>query len=341
MVKINTKIIKIESLNIDMSKLKEAGQAIREGKIVAFPTETVYGLGADALNEKAVKKVFLAKDRPLYDPLIVHINFLEDAIDLVEELPSIARILGQTFWPGPLTMVMKKSKNISDIVTSGLDTVAIRIPGHPVAQALIREANKPIVAPSANLFTHVSPTNAQHVIDDLKGKVDIIIDSGETTVGVESTVVDVTELPLKILRLGGTTLESIKKITSKIIIANENEGVQNSPGMLKKHYAPKARLILAEGKNEIMVKNILTAASEYKKEGNKVGIIASKENSDRFSDFLVKIIGNSDDLETCAHNLYAQLRLLDEERCDIIISENFEDKGMGRAIMDRLRRASN
>ena len=161
------------------------------------------------------------------------------------------------------------------------------------------------------------------------------------TVGVESTVVDVTELPLKILRLGGTTLESIKKITSKIIIANENEGVQNSPGMLKKHYAPKARLILAEGKNEIMVKNILTAASEYKKEGNKVGIIASKENSDRFSDFLVKIIGNSDDLETCAHNLYAQLRLLDEERCDIIISENFEDKGMGRAIMDRLRRASN
>ena len=340
MVKINTKIIKIESLNIDMKKLKEAGQAIREGKIVAFPTETVYGLGADALNEEAVKKIFLAKDRPLYDPLIVHITCLEDAIDLVEELPPIVRTLGQTFWPGPLTMVMKKSKNISDIVTSGLDTVAIRIPGHPVAQALIREAKKPIVAPSANLFTHVSPTNAQHVIDDLKGKVDIIIDSGETTVGVESTVVDITELPLKILRLGGTTLESIQKITEKIIIANENEGLKKSPGMLKKHYAPKARLILAEGKSEIMVKNISNAASEYKKEGYKVGIIASRENADKFSDFLVKIIGNAKDLETCAHNLYAQLRLLDEQRCDIIIAENFEDKGMGRAIMDRLRRAS-
>ena len=170
---------------------------------------------------------------------------------------------------------------------------------------------------------------------------DIIIDSGETTVGVESTVVDIMELPLKILRLGGTTVESIQKITSKIIIANENEGLKKSPGMLKKHYAPKARLILAEGKSEIMVKNILTAASEYKKEGNKVGIIASRENADKFSDFLVMIIGNAKDLETCAHNLYAQLRLLDEQRCDIIIAENFEDKGMGRAIMDRLRRASN
>jgi len=340
MVKINTKIIKIESLDIDMSKLKEAGQAIRGGKIVAFPTETVYGLGADALNEEAIKKIFLAKNRPLYDPLIVHISCLDEILDLVTELPAIAIDLAHNFWPGPLTMVMKKSKKISDIVTSGLDSVAIRVPGHPVAQALIREAKTPIVAPSANLFTHVSPTNARHVIDDLKGKVDIIIDSGETAVGVESTVVDVTELPLRILRLGGTTVESIKKVTSKIVIANENDDVKKSPGMLKKHYAPKARLILAKGKNEIMVKNILTTASGYKKEGHKVGIISSQENSDKYGDFLVKIIGNAGDLETCAHNLYAQLRLLDEQRCDIIIAENFENKGMGRAIMDRLRRAS-
>ncbi|HKK82642.1 MAG TPA: L-threonylcarbamoyladenylate synthase [Atribacterota bacterium] len=341
MKKINTKIIKIDSLNIDMTKLKEAGQAIREGKIVAFPTETVYGLGADALNEEAIKKIFLAKDRPLYDPLIVHINCLEDAIDLVEELPPIARTLGQNFWPGPLTMVIKKSKKISDIVTSGLDTVAIRVPGHPVAQALIREAQKPIVAPSANLFTHVSPTNAQHVIDDLKGKVDIIIDSGESTVGVESTVVDVTELPLKILRLGGTTVESIRKITAKIIIANDNEGVNKSPGMLKKHYAPKAKLILAEGKNETMINHILNLASNYQKFGKKVGIISSKENINKYNGFIVKSLGNAKDLQTCAQNLYAQLRLLDELECNIIISENFENKGLGRAIMDRLRRASN
>ncbi len=341
MKKINTKIIKIDSLNIDMTKLKEAGQAIREGKIVAFPTETVYGLGADALNEEAIKKIFLAKDRPLYDPLIVHINCLEDAIDLVAELPPIARTLGQNFWPGPLTMVMKKSKKITDIVTSGLDTVAIRVPRHPVAQALIREAQKPIVAPSANLFTHVSPTKAQHVIDDLKGKVDIIIDSGETTVGVESTVVDVTELPLKILRLGGTTVESIQKITANISIANENEGVKKSPGMLKKHYAPKAKLILAEGKNETMINHILNLASNYQKFGKKVGIISSKENINKYNGFIVKSLGNAKDLQTCAQNLYAQLRLLDELECNIIISENFENKGLGRAIMDRLRRASN
>ncbi len=340
MENINTKIVKIEPINIDMIKLQEAGQAIREGKIVAFPTETVYGLGADALNDEAILKIFKAKGRPFNDPLIVHITCLEEARDLVKELPAIARTLGQLFWPGPLTMVMKKSKIVSDIITSGLDTVAIRIPSHPVAQELIREAQRPIVAPSANLFTHTSPTNAQHVIADLTGRVDIILDSGNTMVGVESTVVDVTELPLKVLRLGGITFEKLKEVTSNIVIANENGNIIKSPGMLKKHYAPKARLMLAEGRNERMVDNILNLASKYKEAGNKIGIITSRENSEKYPGFLVKVLGDAQDLETCARNLYAQLRSLDERKCDIIISENFENRGLGRAIMDRLRRAS-
>ena len=340
MEKKNTKIVKIEPGNINWSQLQEAGQAIREGKLVAFPTETVYGLGADALNDNAVLKIFKAKGRPFNDPLIVHIACLEEAVDLVGEFPAIARKLGQLFWPGPLTIVMKKSGNVSSLVTSGLETVAVRVPNHPVAQGLIREAQRPIAAPSANLFTHTSPTNAQHVITDLLGRVDIILDSGDTVVGVESTVVDVSELPLKVLRLGGVTLEKLKGVTSRIVIANGDETINKSPGMLKKHYAPKAKMILVEEKNEKMVKSIFDLAYRLTNAGNKIGIIASRENSEKYHGFLVKVLGDAQDLETCARNLYAQLRSLDELKCDIIISENFENRGLGRAIMDRLRRAS-
>ena len=340
MENINTKIIIIESENIDLNQLREAGQAIREGKLVAFPTETVYGLGADALNENAVLKIFKAKGRPFNDPLIVHISCLEEAEDLVEELPAVARELAQLFWPGPLTMVMKKTKIIPELVTSGLDTVAIRVPNHPVALGLIRESKRPIVAPSANLFTHISPTSARHVMDDLIGKVDMIIDSGQTTIGVESTVVDVTALPLTVLRLGGIAVEKLQQVTKTIIVSNNHEKTNKSPGMLKKHYAPRAKLILVEEKNADMIKIILNLASTYRIAGKKVGIIASRENSEKYSDFLVKNLGEAKDLDKCARNLYAQLRLLDELKCDIILSENFANIGLGRAIMDRLHRAS-
>ncbi len=337
---IDTEIIKIISEKIDIQKLRKAGQAIRQGKLVAFPTETVYGLGADALNDRAVVKIFEAKGRPFDDPLIVHISCLEEARDLVKEFPLIARKLGKLFWPGPLTMVMKKSKVISEFVTSGLDTVAIRVPNHPVARRLIEESKRPIVAPSANLFSHISPTNAQHVIADLMGKVDIILDSGGTMVGVESTVVDVTGLPLKVLRLGGITVEKLHEVTSEIIIGNGNNKTKKSPGMLKKHYAPKAKMIVVEEKNEKMFKNILKLASQFRDSGKKVGIISSQENSDKYPGYLVSVLGKGQDLETCARNLYTQLRKLDELKCEVIISENFADIGLGRAIMDRLRRAS-
>ncbi|MBN2395093.1 MAG: threonylcarbamoyl-AMP synthase [Candidatus Atribacteria bacterium] len=336
----NTKIIKIDPKNIDMGILKEAGQMIREGKLVAFPTETVYGLGADALNDDAVAKIFKAKGRPYNDPLIVHICCLADVNRFVDDIPGIAINLGRYFWPGPLTLIMKRSKAISDFVTSGLDTVAIRIPSHPVAQVLIQEAQRPIAAPSANLFTHTSPTSAKHVIDDLQGKIDMIIDSGEATIGVESTIVDVTELPLKVLRLGGITFEKLKEVTPEIIIANEDDHLKKAPGMFKKHYSPKAKMIVVEEKNDEMVTSVLRLASNFRDLGSRVGIIASKENAKKYFGFQVKVLGEARDLETCARNLYAQMRILDDLQCDIIVSENFENRGLGRAIMDRLHRAS-
>lgn len=338
--KINTKILKINPDSINRKYLQEAARAIRDGKLVAFPTETVYGLGADALNIEAVLKIFQAKNRPFNDPLIVHVCDVKEIIDLVEDFPDVARRLGEIFWPGPLTMVLKKSKLISDVVTSGLDTVAVRIPNHKVALGLIREAQRPIAAPSANLFSHTSATLAEHVVTDLYGKVDIIIDSGKTMVGVESTVLDVTKLPLRILRLGGVTFESLKKIVPDILIANHNSVIKRSPGMLNKHYSPQAKLILVEEKKEEMPQKIWKMALSYRNNGAKVGIIACQENATKYPGFLVRILGEAKDLSSCAHNLFAQLRELDKQKCDIIISESFENKGLGRAIMDRLRKAA-
>jgi len=340
MEQIKTKIIKIMPENIDITKIHEAAQAIRDGKLVAFPTETVYGLGADALNDNAVLKIFKAKGRPFQDPLIVHVNNLESANLMLKKVPDIARELAEKFWPGPLTIIMKKSKIVSDFITSGLDTVAIRVPDHPVALSLIKESGKPIVAPSANLFSHVSPTNAKHVIDDLDGKVDIILDSGDTLVGVESTVVDVTELPVKVLRLGGITVEELTEVTQDVLIGNRDSKEIKSPGMLKKHYAPRVKMILVEEKGKKMVSRIVDLASGFRKEGKKVGIIASNENLDNYYGFLVEVLGETRDLKTCARNLYTKLRILEERQCDIIISENFNDVGLGKAIMDRLRRAA-
>lgn len=337
---INTKIIKIDINDINLEQLEEAGRAIRDGKLVAFPTETVYGLGADATNDKALLKIFHAKNRPYNDPLIVHIHSMEEMNDIVVDFPDIAKKLGKLFWPGPLTMIFKKSKLISDVVTSGLDTVAIRVPNHKIALALIKMAQRPIAAPSANLFSYTSPTKADHVISDLNGKIDIIIDSGKTSIGVESTVLDVTSFPLKILRLGGVTFERLKEVIPDIIIADNNIRVRRSPGMMGKHYSPKAKLILVEEEGEKIYEKILKLALQYKNEGNKVGVITCNENLSKYPGFVVKAIGGAHDLDSCAHNLYESLRNLDEEKCDIIISEKFHNIGLGRAIMDRLRRAA-
>jgi len=335
-----TKILKINPNKISLTKIKIAAAIIKKGDLVAFPTETVYGLGADALNIQAVSKIFQAKGRPFSDPLIVHIAEITELYRLSTQIPSIAIKLAQVFWPGPLTLVVKKSKLISDIVTAGLDTVAIRMPANNIALSLIREAQTPIVAPSANLFGRTSPTTALHVADDLDGKIEMIIDGGRTKVGVESTVLDVTTEPAQILRTGGISVEQLEEIVGQVIINKELERGLRSPGMLSSHYSPKAKLILVEGDKDIQVADVLGYALKCKERGLKFGIMAKEENQEKYHGFQVKIIGKGSELKNCAANLFDILRSFDKEGFEVIIAEGLEDRGIGLAIMERLRKAA-
>ncbi len=335
-----TKILKINPKKINLAKIKIAADEIKKGSLVAFPTETVYGLGADALNEQAVAKIFQAKGRPFDDPLIVHIADIKELNRLSKKIPSVAIKLAKAFWPGPLTLVLKKSELVSDIITADLDTVAVRMPADNIALSLIREAQTPIVAPSANLFGRTSPTNAQHVVDDLDSKIEMIIDGGRTKVGVESTVLDITAKPVQVLRAGGISVEQLEKVIGQVKIGEELERGFRSPGMLNSHYSPRAKLILVEEKEGAQVEEIRRLASEYKAQGFKVGIMAKEENQDKYNKFEVKVIGKGSELKTCAANLFAVLRSFDKEGFEIIIAEGLEEQGLGLAIMERLRKAA-
>jgi L-threonylcarbamoyladenylate synthase len=335
-----TKILKINPKKIDLDKIKIAAEEIKKGNLVAFPTETVYGLGADIFNEKAVAKIFKVKERPFNDPLIAHIADIKELYRLSKEVPPIALKLAKIFWPGPLTLVIKKSELVSNIVTANLDTIAIRMPADNIALSLIREAQTPIVAPSANLFGRTSPANAQHVEDDLGGKIEMIIDGGKTKVGVESTVLDVTATPIQVLRPGGVSMEQLKEVIGQIVIGEELEKGSRSPGMLNSHYSPQARLILVEKKGDAQVEEVHRLASKYKAQGFKVGIMAKEENRDKYNRFKVKIIGKGSELNICARNLFSILRSFDKEGFEIIIVEGLEEQGLGLAIMERLRKAA-
>lgn len=335
-----TEILEINPKRIDLAKIKIAAEEIKKGNLVAFPTETVYGLGADALNEKAVAKIFQAKGRPFIDPLITHIADIKELYKLSEQVSPVALKLAKVFWPGPLTLVLRKSKLVSDIITAGLDTVAIRMPENNIALSLIREAKTPIVAPSANLFGRISPTTAQHVADDLDGKIEMIIDGGKTKVGVESTVLDITISPVQVLRAGGISLEKLQEVIGQVKISKELEEGFRSPGMLNSHYSPQARLILAEEKGEFQVEEVRRLTIEYKAQGFKVGIMAKEENKDKYRGFEVKVIGKGSELNICATNLFSILRSFDKEGFEIIIAEGVEEQGLGLAIMERLRKAA-
>ncbi len=318
--------------------IKKAGEIIKKGGLVAFPTETVYGLGADAFNSMACARIFEVKGRPLEDPLIVHISEGEDLFRLAKDIPDLAAELTKEFWPGPLTIVLKKSNILPDIVTGGLDTVAIRLPANPIALALIRESQTPIAAPSANLFGRSSPVTAQHVMDDLGGRIDLIIDGGKTTVGVESTVLDLTQTPPVILRHGGISIERLKGIIKGVGIYALDKNL--SPGMYPRHYSSKASLVLVEGDGNAQVEKVKVLASQFSHQGYSLGIMAKEENKDRYSGFNVKIIGPGDDLTICAANLFSVLREFDQECVDKIIAESVKEEGLGLAIMDRLKKAT-
>jgi len=335
-----TKILKINPQKIDLTKIKIAAEEIKKGNLVAFPTETVYGLGADAFNEQAIAKIFQAKGRPFNDPLITHIADIKELYKLSKQIPPVALKLAKAFWPGPLTLVLKKSELVSDIITAGLDTVAVRMPADNIALSLIREAQTPIVAPSANIFGRTSPTSAQHVEDDLNGKIKMIIDGGKTKVGVESTVLDITAKPIQVLRTGGISVEQLIEVIGQVKMSEELERGFRSPGMLTSHYSPRARLILVEEKEKAQVEKVLRLASEYKTQGFKVGIMVKEENKDNYKGFKVKVIGKGSELNICAANLFSILRSFDKEGFEIIITEGLEEQGLGLAIMERLRKAA-
>lgn len=342
-----TIVLKVNAKEPKMDRIWIAAEVIRKGGIVAFPTETVYGLGADALNPEAVKKIFMAKKRPPDNPIIVHVANKEDVYKLARKVPKVAEKLMTEFWPGPLTLVLRRSKVVPDITVVGLDTIAIRMPNNKVALALITESKTPIAAPSANLAGKPSPTTAKHVMDDLEGRIDAILDAGPTKIGVESTVLDMTTNPPQILRPGGTPYEKLLGVLGRVKlhpVALAEKKLRTvkarSPGMKHKHYAPNAEVVVVEGELNAIIKKVQELANFYIEKGKKVGIMATDESKSAYSANVVKSLGSRENLTTVAKNLFRLLREFDDEKVDIIIAEGIPLKDLGLAVMNRLRKAA-
>ncbi len=339
-----TRIIAMNKKKDRNDGMVEAAHALAQGKLVVFPTETVYGLGANALDNEAVKRIFTAKGRPSDNPLIVHISRKEQLTSLVSNIPAKAIILMEAFWPGPLTLVFEKSGKVADSVTAGLSTVAVRMPDNPIALHLIDLAGVPVAAPSANISGKPSPTSAEHVIEDLIGKVDYIIDGGSCRVGLESTVLDLTCDPPAILRPGGITQEMIEKRIGRIQMDKAlelGEGEKpRAPGMKYRHYAPEAEMLVVSGDTSDVVAKIRQFIDEYRKEGKKTGVLASHETCSCYDADKVLCPGSSSRMEDLASKIYACLREFDEAKVDIIFAEGYPEVGIGRAIMNRLKKAA-
>lgn len=306
-----------------------AAETLRTGKLCAIATETVYGLGANALDERAVARVFAAKNRPHFDPLIVHVISDDWLMRLVTEVPPAARQLAAAFWPGPLTLVLPKTDLVPDLVTSGLPCVAIRMPAHPQARELLRLVNLPIAAPSANPFGQLSPTTAQHVADSLGDKIDLILDGGPASVGVESTVVNATTEDVEILRHGGITQEQIEAVLGRPVRSRlSHVGAAPSPGMLLQHYAPTTPLLVMSDWRSLPIDRQRTGLM----------LLQAEESAADFG--AVEILTADGDLTTAAARFFAALRRLDEHQLDQLIAEPFPETGLGRALNDRLTRAA-
>jgi L-threonylcarbamoyladenylate synthase len=342
-----TLLLKVDPENPDPAKIQTAAEIIQKGGLVAFPTETVYGLGADALNPVAVLALFEAKKRPLDNPPIVHVADPKEVYRLVKEVPKKAEVLMERFWPGPLTLIFKRSNVVPKVTVAGLDTVAIRMPKHKVALELIKQSRRPIAAPSANLAGKPSPTTAQHVYEDLNGRIDAILDGGATNIGVESTVVDLSIDPPMLLRPGGTPLEALTEVLSDLklhpfVQAEQELMLQEirSPGMKHKHYAPKAEVILVDGKVSAVIAKVKELTESYRLNGKKVGILATDQTQTSYKADVVKSLGSRSNLVTVAQNLFRLLREVDAENIDVIIAEGVSSEGLGLAVMNRLRKAS-
>ncbi|MDR2708304.1 MAG: threonylcarbamoyl-AMP synthase [Nitrososphaerota archaeon] len=345
-----TLLLKINPTNPEPEKIQTAAQIIQKNGLVAFPTETVYGLGANALDSNTILKLFKTKNRPMDNPPIIHIADTYQVNLLTKEVPKNAEILMKKFWPGPLTLIFKRASIIPKETVANLDAVAIRMPKNKIALSLIKQSGTPIAAPSANISGKPSPTTAQHVYTDLNGKIDAILDGGPTNIGVESTVLDLSIDPPLLLRPGATTFEDIQAILPNVLlhhsIINSEQNVDikqaRSPGMLHKHYAPNAEMLLIDGAIQDIISKITTLAEQYRREGKKIGILATDETQKEYATMnTVKSMGSRLNLDTIANNLFKKLREFNESPVDIILAESVPTDGMGLAIMNRLQKASN
>jgi L-threonylcarbamoyladenylate synthase len=339
-----TDVIRVQAERPDPASIARAAECLRSGGLVAFPTETVYGLGVHALDRVAVRRLFDAKGRPANDPLIVHVGATDQMNALVRHVPESAHALASRFWPGPLTLVLLRSPLVPDEVTAGLDTVAVRVPAHPVARALLLAAAIPVAAPSANLFSRPSPTRAAHVFDDLDGRIDLIVDGGPTTVGVESTVLDLSGATPTVLRPGAITIEMLRDVLPRVgarTLSQDDSAAMPSPGLLSKHYSPRAPLTLYEGEPDAVLERLTHDAREALDTGARVGLILADEDIVDLRGARIAHLGSAHDLATVATRLYAALREMDTAGVDVILARGFPgESGLGVAIQDRLRRAA-
>ncbi|MGE5542134.1 MAG: L-threonylcarbamoyladenylate synthase [Bacillota bacterium] len=352
-----TRVITVDPGDPDERLLESAAGILRDGGLVAFPTETVYGLGADATSDAAVARIFEAKGRPQDNPLIVHVHTYDVVPALVRELPSRAEVLMYRFWPGPLTIVLKKSGAVAERVSPGLNTVGVRMPAHAVALGLIRAAGVPVAAPSANVSGRPSPTTPAHVLRDLDGRIDAVVDGGPCGIGVESTVLDLTTIPPTILRPGGATREAIEEVLGDVVVDAvtpvTGEGGPRSPGMKYRHYAPAAQVYLVEMGSDGRGDALARFAAEFRGRGLKVGVLASSEKASAAGQSggrphdpgdaqgIIWIdAGSERDLASIAHGLFDNLRRFDDLGVDVVLAQAFSETGMGLAIMNRLLKAA-
>ncbi len=341
-----TVMLKIDSDNIEQSKINQACEILKSGGLVAFPTETVYGLGGNALEPQAAGRIYAAKGRPSDNPLIVHIANEAMLEELVEEISEKAKLLSNHFWPGPLTMIFRKKRIIPNETTGGMDTVGIRMPSHPVALALIEQSGVAVAAPSANASGKPSPTRAKHVLEDLDGRIDMILDGDDAQIGLESTIVDTTCEPPVLLRPGFVTREMLEKVIGPVdvdpaVYEKVENGVKpKAPGMKYRHYAPKAELTLFRGDMEKVTRHINKKIEEDICQGRTPGVFVSQETRKQYEKGVVLCMGTRSDEETIAHCMYDVLREFDRLNVDVIYGEAFEQDNLGQAIMNRLIKAA-
>ncbi len=308
--------------------IEQAKALLDQGEVVAIPTETVYGLAGNALNEEAILKIYTVKNRPKFDPLIAHVDSMEKVKELVSEIPDEAMILAENFWPGPITILLDKNSKVPDLLTSGLDRMAVRIPNHPLSLELLSQLDYPLAAPSANPFGYVSPTSAQHVQDQLGDKIKYILDGGMCSIGLESTIIGFEDGKPVVYRLGGTKVEAIQSVIGKVDIKVNMSSNPAAPGMLKSHYSPGRKLVL--GNIDENLKSLDSATT---------GVISFSDSFDVPQTNLA-ILSKNGDIDEAARNIFAALRKMDQPHIKVILAEYLPNEGLGRAINDRLKRAS-